>query len=94
MRRGAVRLRVFEYFVAGGVGYHMVDRDVVQSGAIDSVSDDNIGVNIQFGAEVRFSETIAIFVVGRSDLVQESDEFENLNEGQQTKVYLGLRVHL
>jgi hypothetical protein len=91
---GAVRLRVFEYFVAGGVGYHFIDRDALQGGAIRSASDNNIGVNVQFGADVRFNDTFAVFVVGRSDLVQESEENRNLNEEQQTKVYLGVRLHL
>lgn len=91
---GAVRLRVFEYFVAGGVGYHFVDRDVLQGGTIRSRSEGNIGVNTQFGADVRFSETMALFIVGRFDLVQESERNRALNEEQQTKVYLGLRVHL
>lgn len=91
---GAVRLRVFEYFVAGGVGYHFIDRDALQGGAIRSTSDGNVGVNTQFGCDVRFSETVALFVVGRFDLVQESESNRNLNEEQQTKVYLGVRIHL
>jgi opacity protein-like surface antigen len=92
---GAVRLRVFEYFVGGGVGYHFIDRDVLQAGQVRSVSDGNIGVNAHFGFDVRVSELVSIFGVGRFDLIQESDSSASTqSEEQQTKVYLGLRVHL
>ncbi len=98
---GTVRLRVFEYFVAGGVGYHFVNQDV--QGIVDAKSFDsgNVGVNAQFGFDVRVSELISLFGVGRFDLVQESDKQKALrrqlslnSEEQQTKVFLGLRVHL
>ena len=71
---GAVRLRVFEYFIAGGVGYHMLESDVRNGPQISNVSDDNIGVNAQFGFDVRMSETLSIFGVGRLDLVQIDDD--------------------
>ncbi|HET9766009.1 MAG TPA: outer membrane beta-barrel protein [Thermoanaerobaculia bacterium] len=97
---GAVRLRSFEYFVAGGVGYHMLDRDVITgSGSnvqVRNVSDDNIGVNVQFGFDVRVSELLSVFGVGRFDLVQIDDNDSTTASSpdeHQTKVYLGLRIH-
>ena len=92
---GAVRLRSFEYFIAGGVGYHMIDRKV----PAHSVSDDSIGVNVQFGFDVRMSETLSLFGVSRFDLVQVDDNppftgGDKSPDDQQTKVYLGVRIHL
>jgi len=87
---GAVRLRSFEYFVAGGVGYHMLDRDVRSGPQVSSISDDSIGVNAQFGFDVRVSEMVSIFGVGRFDLV---DIDEDSPDQEQTKVYLGVRFH-
>jgi Outer membrane protein beta-barrel domain len=99
---GAVRLRVFEYFVAGGVGYHLTDETGVTSGGQSlDVSDNNVGVDAQFGFDVRLNQVVSIFGVGRYDLVQETDEQRDAHRRlgvrsgeQQTKVYLGLRVHL
>jgi len=90
---GAVRLRVFEYFIAGGVGYHMFDRDVASGLTTRSVSDGSVGVNAQFGFDIRMSETVSMFGVGRFDLVQ-SDDDSGSNDDNQTKAYLGLRFHL
>ena len=87
---GAVRLRVFEYFVGGGVGYHFLDRDVINGSQVESVDDGSIGVNAHFGFDVRMSETLSLFGVGRFDLV----DTEATADDQQTKVYLGLRAHL
>ena len=87
---GAVRLRVFEYFVGGGVGYHFLDRDVINGSQVESVDDGSIGVNAHFGFDVRMSDTLSLFGVGRFDLV----DTEATADDQQTKVYLGLRAHL
>ena len=87
---GAVRLRVFEYFVGGGVGYHFLDRDVIRGSQVESVDDGVVGVNAHFGFDVRMSETLSLFGVGRFDLV----DTEASADDQQTKVYLGLRAHL
>ncbi len=87
---GAVRLRVFEYFVGGGVGYHFLDRDVIRGSQVESVDDGSIGVNAHFGFDVRMSETLSLFGVGRFDLV----DTEATADDQQTKVYLGLRARL
>jgi hypothetical protein len=89
---GAVRLRVFEYFVGGGVGYHFFDRDVISGGQVESVDDGVVGVNAHFGFDVRMTETLSLFGVGRFDLVQ--DDTAGSNDDQQTKVYLGLRARL
>ena len=94
---GAVRLRSFEYFIAGGVGYHIINRDARASDL--SVDDNSIGVNAQFGFDVRMSETVSLFGVGRFDLVQTDDNAlvsssDKSPDDQQTKVYLGVRFHL
>lgn len=94
---GAVRLRSFEYFIAGGVGYHIINRDAKASDI--SVDDNSIGVNAQFGFDVRVSETVSLFGVGRFDLVQVDDNnavssSDKSPDDQQTKVYLGVRIHL
>ena len=86
---GAVRLRVFEYFIGGGVGYHLLDREVLRAGQVESVDDGQIGVNAHFGFDVRVSQVISIVGVGRFDLVQ--DDAAGSNDDHQTKVYLGLR---
>ena len=95
---GAVRLRSFEYFVAGGVGYHQIDRDVRSPTISRSISDDSVGVNAQFGFDVRVSETVGLFGVGRFDLVEVDDNAavtssDKSPDDEQTKVYLGIRVH-
>ena len=94
---GAVRLRSFEYFIAGGVGYHIINRDARASNL--SVDDNSIGVNAQFGFDVRMSDTVSLFGVGRFDLVQTDDNnavssSDKSPDDQQTKVYLGVRIHL
>jgi len=94
---GAVRLRSFEYFIAGGVGYHIINRDARASNL--SVDDNSIGVNAQFGFDVRMSDTVSLFGVGRFDLVQTDDNAlvsssDKSPDDQQTKVYLGVRFHL
>ena len=94
---GSVRLRSFEYFIAGGVGYHMIDREVQGNGR--SISDDSVGVNVQFGFDVRMSEAVSLFGVSRFDLVQVDDSplvtsSDKSPDDQQTKVYLGVRIHL
>jgi opacity protein-like surface antigen len=92
---GAVRLRAFGYHLAAGVGYHMIDRDVRSGGQVRTVSDDNLGVNVQVGFDVRVSDAVSIFGVGRTDLLQvdESPSGDSPDD-QQSKVYLGLRFHL
>ena len=95
---GAVRLRSFEYFIAGGVGYHMIDRDVRTATRVVSISDDSIGVNAQFGFDVRLTDVVGLFGVGRFDLVEVDDNpaitsADKSPDDQQTKVYLGVRLH-
>jgi hypothetical protein len=84
------------------VGYHFVDETASFAVLPDrDVSGDNVGVNVQFGFDVRLSETVGLFGVGRTDLVQTSDEQDQAraqlglgSEDNQTKVYLGVRLHL
>lgn len=76
-----------DYFFGAGVGVHFVDftvRDPVTRVTSDD-SDNRIGLNAQFGLDVPVSDSVAIFGVGRWDIVDESsDEI-------QEKIYLGVR---
>ena len=93
---GAVRVRNFEYWVAGGIDMHMLDVKTPNQ----KVDDDVMGANAQFGFDIHFNDTISLFAAGRFDLLQESDEqktFEQQHGGQssdqQSKAYLGIRFH-
>jgi hypothetical protein len=95
---GAVRLRSFEYFIAGGVGYHMIDREVRTTSQLREISDDSVGVNAQFGFDVRLTDVVGLFGVGRFDLVEVDDNpaitsADKSPDDEQTKVYLGVRLH-
>jgi hypothetical protein len=81
----AVRLRVIEYFVGAGVGWHFLDTEISRAGGAVSTEEDSLGVNAQFGFDVRVSEMLSLFGVGRFDLIDESADQE------QAKAYLGLR---
>ena len=55
--------------------------------------------NGQFGFDVRMSESVSLFGVSRYDLVQVDDNAlvtssDKSPDDQQTKIYLGVRVHL
>ena len=91
---GAVRLRVFEYFVAAGAGYHMVDGEQrLSGGRINDFDEGALGFNVQTGFDVRFSESVSVFGVGRFDLI-DIDDAAAIAGDQQSKAYLGLRFRL
>ena len=75
------------YTWGAGVGIHFVDfvrRDPITQTDIDE-SDERIGLNAQVGLDVPVSDSVALFGVGRWDLVEGS------TEEVQEKIYLGLR---
>jgi hypothetical protein len=82
----AMRLRVVEYFVAAGLGWHFLDTEINRAGgSVEVDQKDSLGFNAQFGFDVRVSELMSLFGVGRFDLIDEAAEQE------QAKAYLGLR---
>ena len=92
---GAVRLRVFEYFVGAGAGYHLVDGERRISGnRLEDFDEGALGFNVQFGFDVRFSESVSIYGVGRFDLIDLDDVPATIVGEEQTKAYLGLRFRL
>jgi hypothetical protein len=92
---GAVRLRVFEYFVAAGAGYHLVDGDRrISVDRLEEFDEGALGFNVQFGFDVRFSEIASIYGVGRFDLIDLDDVPATIVGEEQTKAYLGLRFRL
>ena len=92
---GVVRLRVFEYFVAAGAGYHLIDGDRRLSGnRIDEFDEGALGLNVQFGFDVRFAEHVSVYGVGRFDLIDLDEVPASVVGEEQTKAYLGLRFGL
>ena len=85
---GAVRLRMIEYFLGAGVGWHFLDHEILRAGG-GSTDDGALGVNAQFGFDVRMSNSFSFFGVGRFDLIDVDDEAAF--EGEQAKAYLGGR---
>lgn len=75
------------YTWGAGVGVHFVDfvrRDPVTQTDIDE-SDEQVGLNAQVGIDVPVSDSMALFGIGRWDIIEGStDEI-------QEKIYLGLR---
>lgn len=92
---GAVRLRVFEYFVGAGAGYHLVDGERRISGnRLEDFDEGALGFNVQFGFDVRFSESVSVYGVGRFDLIDLDDAAASIVGEEQSKAYLGLRFRL
>lgn len=75
-----------ETFIGVGVGAHFIDASVLENNASLDDSETKLGVNAQFGIDLRLSRSLSAFGTGRFDLVQGSAE------NVQTKVYLGLRA--
>jgi hypothetical protein len=86
---GAVRLRMIEYFLGAGIGWHFLDQEIQRAGGSVSTDDGALGVNAQFGFDVRMSEALSLFGVGRFDLIDVEDQ--TVFEGEQAKAYLGAR---
>ncbi len=84
---GSMPFNAVEFFVGGGIGIHLLDRDfgVQLPGVTVDDSDEALGLNAHFGVDVDVSKKVAVFGVGRFDIVDdERDELEG-------KAYVGLR---
>lgn len=81
----AVRLRVVEYFVGAGIGWHFLDTEIRRLGGTVSTDDSSLGFNAQFGFDVRVARSVSLFGVGRFDLIDDAVDEE------QAKAYLGVR---
>lgn len=68
-----------DFFVGGGIGYHFADDDF-------NATDDSLGVNAQFGADIFVARRVSLFAVGRFDLVDDRDDLE-------AKAYVGARFY-
>lgn len=83
---GAMPFSRAESFIGVGVGAHFIDAQVLENNANLDDSETKLGVNAQFGIDLRLSRSLSAFGTGRFDLVQGSAE------NVQTKIYLGLRA--
>lgn len=82
---GAQPVNAVQFFIGAGIGVHFTDSEIRVRNVQRDVSNEAIGVNAQFGVDVSMSKKVALFGVGRFDLVDDDrDELEG-------KVYLGLR---
>ena len=83
---GAMPFSRAESFIAVGVGAHFIDAALLEADPNLDDDETKLGVNAQFGIDLRVSKSVSAFGTGRFDLVQGSAE------NVQTKVYLGLRA--
>ena len=83
---GAMPFSRAESFIGVGVGAHFIDAAVLENNPALDDDETKLGVNAQFGIDLRVSRSVSAFGTGRFDLVQGSEE------NVQTKVYLGLRA--
>jgi hypothetical protein len=83
---GAMPFSRAESFIGAGVGVHFVDAALLESNSRLDGSETKLGVNAQFGLDLRMTRSLSAFGTGRFDLVQGS------SESVQTKVFLGLRA--
>jgi hypothetical protein len=83
---GAMPFSRAESFIGVGVGVHFIDTALLEADPSLDDSENKLGVNAQFGIDLRMSRSLSAFGTGRFDLVQGSAE------NVQTKVYLGLRA--
>jgi len=85
---GAFPFASAESFLGVGVGAHFVDRELLESNNRLTGSETKLGVNAQFGLDLRITDSLSAFGTGRFDLVQ------GAKDNVQSKVYLGLRARL
>jgi len=84
---GVVPGRTVDYFFGVGFGIHSFDNEI-NDPDFPSLDDDDtrLGGNFHVGLDVNISDSVALFGVGRLDLL-EGGEFDDT----QSKVYGGLR---
>ncbi|HBL26483.1 MAG TPA: hypothetical protein DD490_06580 [Acidobacteria bacterium] len=83
---GAMPFSRAESFIGAGVGVHFIDAALLEADSRLDGSETKLGVNAQFGLDVRMTRSLSAFGTGRFDLVQGSAE------SVHTKVFLGLRA--
>ena len=85
---GAFPFSAAESFLGVGVGAHFVDSSLLENSSNVKGSETKLGVNAQFGLDLRLTRSLSAFGTGRFDLVQ------GAKDNVQSKVYLGLRARL
>jgi hypothetical protein len=85
---GAFPFAAAESFLGVGVGAHFVDSSLLENRSNVKGSETKLGVNAQFGLDLRLTRSLSVFGTGRFDLVQ------GAKDNVQSKVYLGLRARL
>jgi len=85
---GAFPFAAAESFLGVGVGAHFVDSSLLENSSNVKGSETKLGVNAQFGIDLRLTRSLSVFGTGRFDLVQ------GAKDNVQSKVYLGLRARL
>jgi hypothetical protein len=85
---GAFPFSAAESFLGVGVGAHFVDSSLLENSSNVKGSETKLGVNAQFGIDLRLTRSLSAFGAGRFDLVQ------GAKDNVQSKVYLGLRARL
>jgi hypothetical protein len=85
---GAFPFAAAESFLGVGVGAHFVDSSLLENRSNVRGSETKLGVNAQFGLDLRITDNLSAFGAGRFDLVQ------GAKDNVQSKVYLGLRARL
>jgi hypothetical protein len=85
---GAFPFSAAESFLGVGVGAHFVDSSLLENNSNVKGSETKLGVNAQFGLDLRLTRRLSAFGTGRFDLVQ------GAKDNVQSKVYLGLRARL
>lgn len=81
---GVVPFGAVDTFFGGGPTYHFQELDS-EIPAINELSNDSFGLNIQSGVDVHVGERIALTVGIRLDLLDDAIDEE------QTKIFLGMR---
>lgn len=86
---GVVPGRAVDYFFGVGLGFHLLDGEVVNSDerpGFGVTGDETVfGGNFQVGLDIHLSETVSLFGTGRFDIL------EDVDDTLQGKVYMGLR---
>lgn len=80
-----------DYLLGIGGAVHFIDSTVTTTNGGVQVQrrtdDTHLGGNFHFGLDLRMSDTVSVFGVGRVDLI------EGTEDTVQGKVYFGLRLH-
>lgn len=86
---GVVPFTRVDYHFGVGAGVHFLDTADIGAGGvvIADDSEEKLGLNGQFGIDLKVTETASVFGTGRFDLV------EGTEDDLQEKLYIGVRFH-